>query len=129
MSDTPIPAGQWQQYCETFTRQHHGWLVRLCQVRTGAPDSAAPAPQFEGYRTLQEVREGNRNGAADIMVTVGEGAHEVSFLIEDTIALYSRTRNQGHSGLRIDSGNGMSTLIEFRSAAVPETLDGLAENE
>lgn len=124
MSDVPIPFGQWQQFCESFTRQHHGWLVSLKQIDSGAPDGAASIPQFDGYRTLQEVREGSRGDSADIMVTVGEGADEVSFLIEDTVALYRRTRSEADSGLRIDTGNGMSTLVEFRSAAAPESLDG-----
>lgn len=117
MSDTPIPAGQWQQFCETFTRRHHGWPVSLSRVDTDATDSESPVPQFEGYRTLQEVREGNRGDCADIMVTVGEGTDEVSFLIEDAIALYSRTGSATQEGLRIDTGNGMSALVEFRRDA------------
>jgi hypothetical protein len=134
MSDIQIPDNQWQLFCEGFTRQHHGWLVSLCQLQTrelGTGDTPAQTAVhlFPGTRPLEEVREGHSNGRAEIMVTVGEGSDETSFLIEDAVALYTRRAGDAHQGLRVDSGNGTSTLIEFRTPAEPETLDGLAESE
>ena len=130
MSDIPIPEHQWQQFCASFTRQHHGWLVGVYQIDTSnikAGDKSVR--QFAGHRTFQEVREAKRNGTTEVMVTVGNGSEEVSFLIEDAVALYSLRSGELHQGLRIDSGNGVTTLVEFRTAADPAALDGLADSE
>jgi hypothetical protein len=135
MNDIRIPENEWQAFCESFTRQHHGWLVSVCQVdtrdveQTTAPPARAPEQLFSGSRPLQELREGRTDDLTEVMVTVGEGSDETSFLIQDAVALYNRKSGAAHLGLRVDSGNGTTTLIEFRAAAQPETLDGLAESE
>lgn len=134
MDDIPVPEKEWQAFCEDFTRQHQGWLVGISQqdthsVEAGRRAAQAPAPLFPGERPLQELREGRTNEHVELMVTVGDGADETSYLIEDAIAVYARRNGAAHRGVRVDSGNGMTTLIEFRVAAEPETLDGLAESE
>jgi hypothetical protein len=134
MEDTPIPEKEWQSFCEDFTRQHTGWLVGISQqdthsVEAGRQTAQAPMRMFPGERPLQELREGRKDDHVELMVTVGDGADETSFLIEDAIAVYVRRQGAAHQGARVDSGNGMSTLIEFRVPAQPETLDGLAQSE
>ena len=134
MSDIRIPENEWQAFCESFSRQHHGWLVGVRQVDTReveqtTPPAGAPKQLFPGSRPLQELREGRTDDLTEVMVTVGEGTDETSFLIQDAVALYSRKSGAAHLGLRVDSGDGTTTLIEFRTAAQPETLDGLAESE
>ena len=129
MADIPIPETEWLSFCEQFTRQHHGWLVSLHQLPTAELDSASPAALFTGEQPLQEVREGNHAQHAELIITVGEGRDETSFLIEDAIAVYALRRNDAHRGLRIDCRSGTSTLLEFRVPAAPELLDGLAESE
>ncbi|NVK43239.1 MAG: DUF5335 family protein [Oceanospirillaceae bacterium] len=129
MADIPIPETEWQSFCEQFSRQHHGWLVSLHQLATAELESASPAALFAGEQPLQEVREGNHAEHAELIITVGEGRDETSFLIEDAIAVYSLRRNDAHRGLRIDNRGGTSTLLEFRVPAAPELLDGLAESE
>jgi len=133
MDETEIPRPQWRSFCEGFTRQHHGWLVGIRQIPTRElPTGRTPAwanPLFSGERPLQEVREGSSGDAVELMVTVGKGLDETSFLIENALVLFSRAIGGAHAGLRVDSGNGMTTLIEFRSAAEPASLDGLSEME
>jgi len=129
MTDNRIPEPQWREFCEDFTRQHHGWLVGIQQLETSAVEAGRtahkPVQLTPGDRPLQELRAGRTNDVAELMVTVGEGVDETSYLIEDAVALYSRMRGEAHQGVRIDSGNGTTTLVEFRVAAAPETLDGL----
>jgi len=122
MRDIRIPEDRWQEFCEDFTRRYHGWRTGLRQLVTpAAVTSAAPAEPsvdlFQGTRPLQEVREGCTDCVAELMVTLGDGADETSYLIEDAIALYSRMRGDVLQGLRIDSGNGTTTLIEVRPGA------------
>jgi single-stranded DNA-specific DHH superfamily exonuclease len=134
MDNIAVPASQWLKFCEDFTRQHHGWLVGLHQMDTktleeDAHSKSLEIPMLSGHHPLQEVREGNTNDLSEVMVTVGEGVDEASFLIEDVIALYQQQEGKAHQGLRIDSGNGKSTVIEFRTAADPAVLDGLTDSE
>lgn len=134
MNEIEIPQRQWPQFCESFTLQHHGWLVSVRQLPTEEleRDQAAAngaAQVLSADHLLQDVREGRQDDAVEIMVTVGEGREETSFLIEDAIALFTRRIGDAHEGLRIDSGNGMTTLVRFRSPAAPASLDGLADSE
>lgn len=129
MTDIRIPEPQWREFCEDFTRQHRGWLVGIQQLETSAMEAGRTAPKpvhlTPGDCPLQELRAGRTNDVAEFMVTVGEGVDETSYLIEDAVALYGRMHGEAHQGVRIDSGNGTTTLVEFRVAAEPETLDGL----
>lgn len=133
ITDFEIADTEWQQFCENFTRQHRGWRVNMRQLDTSelGPDTASQSATslFPDAVPLQEVREGRENDRVDLMVTAGEGKDEHSLLIEDAIALFQRKIGNAHVGLRIDSRNGKTTLVEFLSAAEPETLNGLAESE
>jgi hypothetical protein len=78
---------------------------------------------------LQEIREAQSQGDAEIMITVGEGIDETSFLVENVADLYENTEADKDIGMRIDSANNTSTVVQFRAAAEPENLDGLAKSE
>ena len=120
MNDICIPEHQWREFCEDFTRQHHGWLVGMRQFQTRAVSGdGMPAGEavFSGKRPLQELRAGSAGNIAELMVTVGNGADETSFLTEDAVALYDRMRGDTRQGIRVDSDNGMTTLIEVRVTA------------
>lgn len=129
-----IPEYQWPDFCKVFSCEHHGWLVNLRCVNTdqlGRDRLAA----FENGNVLadglhlQEIREYRKDDTAEFMVTVGGGAEEVSIPVPDVIRLYNEKSDDAHKGLRLDGGDGSSTLVEFRVAAKPEMLDGLAESE
>lgn len=132
IQDIPVPEAQWHPFCENFSRQHHGWLIGMHQLDTrqleqGETAAQAGVPLISDNRPLQEVREERKDDIIEVMVTVGEGTDETSFLIEDVVALYRRRIGDAHEGLRIDNRNGTTTLIEFRIATEPEALDGFAD--
>ncbi|HDY83272.1 MAG TPA: hypothetical protein ENH48_10020 [Halieaceae bacterium] len=129
-----IAENQWSEFCKGFSREHHGWLVNLWCVDTdqlGRDRSAA----FENGnvlaegQSLQGVRENCKDDTTEFLVTVGEGGEEVSIPVSNVIRLYKEESDGAHKGLRLDGGDGSSTLVEFRVAAKPEMLDGLAESE
>jgi hypothetical protein len=129
-----IPEDQWPDFCKGFSRQHYGWLVNLRSVNTdqlGKDRSAAieNGNVLANGLPLQEIRKNRKDDTTEFMVTVGDGAEEVSIPVLDVIRLYNEKSDDAHKGLRLDSGGSSSTLIEFRVAAKPEMLDGLAESE
>lgn len=122
MTEIKIPKDQWWQFCDSFSREHYGWPVGMHKLGSGTPPDA-PDRLFAGFRPLREVREGTRGDVIEVMVTVGEGADETSYLIGDAVALYSRMSGDVQQGLRIDSSGGTSTLIEFGAATDLDSFD------
>jgi hypothetical protein len=121
MNHVDIPQTQWGQFCESFTRHYHGRAVGMrqldtCEPKGGEPRKQAPDRLFPGARALQEVREGSTDAYVEVMVTVGEGTDETSFLIEDVVALSALGTADADQGLRVDSANGKATLIELQVA-------------
>ncbi|MGD8875112.1 MAG: hypothetical protein PVH38_08190 [Gammaproteobacteria bacterium] len=128
MRDIRIPEDHWLEFCESFTRQHRGrltdmQLIDTRSVEAGMPPEHKPVALFPGVRPLQELRGDHSNSLAELMVTLGDGADETSYLIEDAIALYSRMQGDARRGVRIDSGNGTTTLIEISDPAAPSNSD------
>ena len=128
MRDIRIPEDHWLEFCESFTREHRGWLTGMHLIDTRSAEAGdtpahKPVELFPGVCPLQELREDHSNNLAEIMVTLGDGADETSYLIEDAIALYSRMQGDARQGVRIDSGNGTTTLIEISDPAKPSSPD------
>jgi len=133
MDNLSIPPDEWPVFYPAFSRQHQGWLVHVSRLQTERLDDGAPpggrVDLYAGYRPLREVRAERNDRYSEVMVTVGEGTDETSFLIEDVSALYARRAGDAHQGLRIDSADGSTTLVEFRTAAEPGQTDGLPAEE
>ncbi|MGD8594416.1 MAG: DUF5335 family protein [Gammaproteobacteria bacterium] len=131
MNTRKISADKWKQFCDAFSREHHGWLVSVAV--TGAKPNGGkepmPTKMLAQNLPLQEIREAQSQGDAEIMITVGEGIDETSFLVENVADLYENTEADKDIGMRIDSANNTSTVVQFRAAAEPENLDGLAKSE
>jgi hypothetical protein len=126
-----ISVDEWRGFCDTFSREHHGWLVSVAVSAPGLGNTGEPMPAkiLAQNLPLQEVREAQTDADAEIMITVGEGADETSFLVEKVAAVYENSDAEKDIGMRIDSTNNTSTVVQFRAPAEPETLDGLAQSE
>lgn len=135
MNDIRIDEHDWLAFCARFTRLHRGWLTGIRQLDTRVldehplPEEADTVPLVSEMLPLQELREGHTDDRAEFLVTIGEGMDETTILVEDVVALYGRTRDGAPQGVRIDSGDGKTLLVEFRVAADPATLDDLADSE
>ncbi len=133
-TDIEVPRDQWRQRCETFGREHHGWLVNVRRVETGRLEQDRAAALAAGEllaenRPLRQVACDEQGGEMQMTVTVGEAGETGDFAVPDVVRLIRERENGAHLGLRIDARDGTSTLVEFRAPAVPEALDGLAETE
>ncbi len=134
MTDIDVPENAWRERCEIFSREHRGWLVNVRRVETARLEQDRAAALAAGQllvsdKPLQQVVEAEQAGKVELAVTVGKGADSDTIRVADAVRLIRERRDGAHAGLRIDSNDGTSTLVEFRVAAVPETLDGVAESE
>jgi hypothetical protein len=134
MADIEIPSQEWADYCKTFSLEHHGWLVIVRQVDTRSleinrDEALVGAAVLALEQPLQEVVIREQDGRQDAEVNVGSGADAVRLRVENVTRLVREQVDDAHQGMRIDDAAGKSLLIEFRSPAHPEELDGLAQSE
>ena len=124
---------QWPEHCESFGLQHHGWLVTVRRVTTADLEedrdtAIAAAEPLAVEQPLQAVAA-QQNGHTTLTVSVGEGGDAQTFEVRKVRRVWRERADGAHQGLRIDSDTGTSLLVEFRSPARPEALDGLAASE
>ncbi len=111
-----IPHRQWKKFLLAFRRQHSAWLARF----------RAPGGAASKLRPLQEVFLECLDGH-DRIVFCFEGEEHVVPHPRQLRAL--RAADGAHQGLEIVSEDGDVSRLQFREAARPETLDGLAPGE
>jgi hypothetical protein len=131
MGYNQVPQTSWAEFAEHFSAQHRGWRASLYEVDTQllvsdplAADTARKAVIHEA--PLREVRLETPGEMGQVVFGDGE--------LQQEIAAVSRVyesfgESSEHRGLRIDTLSGLSFLLQFRVAADPVTLDGIAEEE
>ena len=123
MPSRDIPREDWVTILDRFSRQHERWLVNV-EVVT------------DGLGAHREIRDKSLIGvSADLK---GPGTDTISIITGDrsddhvnhiinrpTRVALEQTEEGAHKGLRIEAENGETTLLRFRSPALPETVDGV----
>jgi hypothetical protein len=108
MSTRRVPPHSWPSFFESFTRQHHGWLVTI------DTDSGRVAEE----EPLEEVQ------AKDDEINIVAGTH---YRIPHPTIVTVTTAEGDDSAIdhvEIESGSEKLTL-RFRSVVNPELVDGL----
>jgi hypothetical protein len=123
MPSRDIPREDWVTFLDSFSRQHERWLVNV-EVVT------------DGLGAHREIREKSLIGvSADLksrgtdtisIITGDRSDDHVNHIVNrPTRVALEETEEGAHKGLRIDAENGETTLLRFRSPALPETVDGV----
>jgi hypothetical protein len=114
----PIARDCWTEELDSFSRQHEGWLV---SIKTRMPDGTAARDL-----PLQGVSSVSRD-TNDIGITVGDARNHLTHDLYDAIAVrIDLTADDAERALVIDTKDGSTTSIEFRSPLRAEEVDGLA---
>jgi hypothetical protein len=116
-----IPKEDWLQFCDMFSRQHEGWRGRVELVDDDHTE-------FLGREELPlvGVTADVKTKKGPIAIILANNADHITHLVPEPITLIRRQTDDGaDEGLAIESANGSTTLLRFRAAAVPETLDGV----
>lgn len=119
--DVEIPAPEWTEFLKSFTDQHQGWRVSVTVISgyersvkvTGSP--------------LQDVVLNRRGTHFTIRISVvgPQGPHVIHEVINPVRLTFKRDTQGAHQGLDITAAEGSITTVRFRTAALPETLDGV----
>jgi len=127
MPDQLVEATHWGRFCSEFSAQHRGWRASLW---VAGPAGAAE----QGVRCL--VREAefrslapdSRREEAGLSVVLGRGTAHFAHYIPHPARLFTRRGEAGsHRGIRIETREGESYVLAFRSDVLPEQLDGYAD--
>jgi len=122
MPTVEIPPVEWGTFFQSFNLVHGGWLCTLEVVSPaiGAQTRARNQP-FVGISADRDP------GRASICVTLGQPKdNQVSHSIDAPEHVWvKRTAEGADEALEIEAGE-MKTLITFRVAAMPDTVDGIA---
>jgi hypothetical protein len=118
-----ILRGEWVNFLDGFSRQHEGWLVtvEVLGAEIGAQVEAQELP-LEGITA--ELKAGGED-VINIMLggkSTGRVTHNVP---RPTHVRIEQTESGADMTLQIESGGGVTTLVRFRSAILPEMVDGI----
>ena len=123
MPTQEIPREQWNNFFNSFSRQHEGWLATLEVFATdaGAQREVSDVP-FEGI-SLDSDNE--RSGSVVINVGMTPADH-VSHKIDHPVHIWlQQTETGADAALEIEAEDDSKTLLRFRSPMLPELVDGV----
>ncbi len=128
-----IRSEEWASNLAQLADRHRGWLASILVMPIEDVEMQAPRPRVHEVavdRPLQDVIFATPEPESEIRIIAGEGSDVLEHAIAGPRSVKLEYNPEGNvMGLRIDDARGQSTLVRFRVAAAPETLDGLAPEE
>ena len=122
MRTTEIPRADWSRVTAEFSAAHDGWLVSLDIL---SPDIGAQ-PDIIDLPLVGVTFEDLRAGT--LTISAGRSAvPEITHTIQAPSHLWvERTDAGADAALAIESADGATSILRLRTAALPETVDGIA---
>jgi len=124
MATNLVPRTEWGRFLEGFGRRHEGSLatVRVLHPSFGSQVEARDLA-LEGIVFTSE----GESGPISLHLAVRPDRH-VEHEVRDPRQLWVETSRRGaERALEIVEGDDCKTILEFRSPALPEEVDGILE--
>lgn len=127
MKTKRIPRSEWPKFFDSFSRQHEGWLATL---EIFATEIGAQVEErelaFEGIVDEWDESLGNQV----IMMMGAKPDHHITHTIGRPTNVSLELTDEGADvALAITSESGSVALLRFRSAMLPEMVDGVVEDQ
>jgi hypothetical protein len=121
MRTVEIARSDWSEALEEFSKIHEGWLISLDIL---SPDIGAQ-PEVSDLALIGATLDAP--DGATLTVAAGRSADDhVRHPIQAPRRIWiERTDAGADAALGIESADGTKTILRFRAAALPETLDGI----
>jgi hypothetical protein len=118
-----IPRNEWPEFFDSFSRQHEGWLVtvEVLGAEIGAQVEAQELP-LEGITA--ELKAGSED-VITIIIGGGSRGRVTHNILQPTHVRIEQSESGADMTLQIESGSAVTTLVSFRSAMLPEMVDGI----
>jgi hypothetical protein len=122
MATKEIPPQQWESFFDMFSRKHQGWrvTVEVLGDEIGAELEAKEMP-LEGITADTK----DKNHAISIILREKGAGHLTHIVSEPRYVRLKQAQDGADEALAIESLDRVTTLVRFRSAMLPEMLDGV----
>jgi hypothetical protein len=116
-----IPRDAWSAVLDEFTRAHEGWLVTLDVL----------GPEFGAQHEIENLPlvgisadRADQDRSIAVSVERGPDAH-LTHIVQAVDRLFLQRSDEGADfALLIQGADEVKTILRFRSAVPPETVDG-----
>ena len=122
MPTREILRDEWGSFLDSFSRQHAGWLstVEVLGSAIGAQVESREQP-LSGITA--ELKGKNRD-VISILIGTTSDDHVTHVIHAPSHVRLKETEEGAHEALQIESENGVTTLLTFRSTIPSELVDG-----
>ena len=117
-----IPRAEWVGFLDGFSRQHEGWLVTV-EVFGAEIGAQVEAEEIMLEGITADLKDGE--SVISIMLSKGATTHITHNITQPTHVRLEQTESGADMALQIESGDRATTLVRFRSAMLPEMVDGI----
>lgn len=122
MRTIEIPLRDWSRALDEFSAVHEGWIVSLELL---APSLGAQ-PEIHDLPLLGITAETDApTPTITIAAARSSGDHITHAIHSPSRVRLERTEDGADVALQIESAEGTTAILRFRTAALPETVDGV----
>jgi hypothetical protein len=123
MTTREIKREDWPEFFDGFSRRHEGWLVTIELLDKELGDQI----EVEDQPLKGIVAERKRDPKVIEIFTSNAAAESSTHIIDKPTRVWVEETPEGaEMAVEIESEDHATTLIQFRSAVLPETVDGVA---
>ena len=123
MATREIPRDEWVAFFDGFSRQYKGWLVTI-EVLGSELGAQVEARELRLEGISADLKGGDED-TISIMVGETPDDHVTHTITQPTSIRLEQTQEGANEALQIESGDRVTTLLRFRSAMLPEMVDGV----
>lgn len=121
MRNRLVPHAEWRSFFRGFSERHEDWLVtvRVLSPALGSQVAARDLP-------LEGIVPGPAVGGP-IAIHLGRvPERHVEHVVEEPKRVWVELSEEGaEAALEIESNDGAKTILQFRSAPLPQEVDGI----
>jgi hypothetical protein len=116
-----IKREEWADFFDGFSRRHEDWLVTIELLDPKLGDQI----EVENHALRGIVAERRRDPEVIEIFTENREKQSTTNVVEKPTRVWIEESAEGaEAALEIEAQDGAKTLLRFRSAALPETVDG-----
>jgi hypothetical protein len=123
MATQEIPKDQWQEFLDTFSRLHQGWLADV-QV---LGDPAARHFETKGLPFKGASYDDKGTGKNEVSIFIDQSPEEdITHTVSSPSHIRLEQTDSGvDQGLEVEANDGTKTVVRFRNPASPDVVDRL----
>ena len=122
MHTVEIPHEGWSKSLNEFSLMHEGWLISVDVLAS----AIGAQPEIHELPLVGVVAEAPEKGGTITISAASSSVDQITHTIHSPTRVWlERTEEGADAALAIESAPGTTTILRFRTPALPETVDGV----